>query len=88
MIYITFSEPDTVDWQDEVPFVAFNSYRGDLDTLKSTGIYTQLPGSNPLVAQQCGLTDPFVQDLCLPDPGQVAFFWTTGITATGVMRSA
>ncbi len=30
--------------------------------------------------------DPFVQDLSLPDPGQVAFFLTTGITATGVER--
>ena len=79
MIYITFSESDIVDWQQEVPFVAWNSYRGDLDTLKSTGIYTQLPGSNPLAAQQCGLTDPFAQDLSILESGQVAFFLTTGV---------
>jgi len=86
VIYITFSNPDTVDWQEEVPFVLWNSYRGDLAVLKSTGVYTQFPGSNPLVAQQCRLIDPFVQDLSVPNPGQVAFFLTTGITATGSER--
>jgi len=86
LIYITFSNPDFVDWQEEVPFTAWNSYRGDLDTLKSTGVYTQLPGSNPLAGQQCGLTVPFVQDLDVPDPGQVAFFLTTGIAVNGSER--
>jgi len=86
LIYITFSNADTVDWQEELPFVLWNSYRGDLAVLKSTGVYTQAVGSNPLAAQVCGLIDPFVQDLLIPAPGSTAFYLTTGVTSTGSER--
>jgi len=90
LIYITFSGPDVVDWQEEMPpafqFVLWNSYRGDLAVLKSTGVYTQAVGSNVLAAQVCGLTNPFVQDLLIPAPGATAFYLTTGVTSTGSER--
>jgi len=90
LIYLTFSGPDVVDWQEEVPpafqFVLWNSYRGDLAVLKSTGVYTQAVGSNVLAAQVCGLTNPFVQDLLIPAPGSTAFYLTTGVTSTGSER--
>jgi len=86
LIYITFSNADTVDWQQEVPFVLWNSYRGDLAVLKTTGVYTQAVGSNVLAAQVCGLIDPFVQDLLIPAPGSTAFYLTTGVTSAGSER--
>jgi len=86
LIYITFSATDTVDWQEDVPFVLWNSYRGDLAVLKSTGVYTQAVGSNALAAQVCGLIDPFVQDLLIPAPGATALYLTTGVTSTGSER--
>jgi len=86
VIYITFSNADTVNWQEELPFVLWNSYRGDLDVLKSTGVYTQAVSSNVLAAQVCGLIDPFVQDLLIPAPGSTAFYLTTGVTSAGSER--
>ena len=47
--------------------------------LRATGVYTQLPGSNPLADQHCGLSQPFVQDVDEPEVGQVAFYLVTGI---------
>ncbi len=95
IIYIRFFQSDYVNWQDEDGYAIWNSYRGDLDTLIAAGVYTQLPGSNPLAAQQCGLNDPFVQDVAIPDPWKVAFYLTTGanesesglgLTGSGIER--
>jgi len=80
LIYITFQEKDTVRWQDEAGFDTWNAYQSDLDVLRSSGIYTQAPGSNDLAAQNCDLVDTFWQGIGLPDPGKVAFFLTTGLT--------
>ncbi len=46
------------------------------------GLYTQVPGSNPLAGRQCGLVLPFTaDDLTLTVPGQAAFYLTTGVAA-------
>ena len=87
LIYILFDDPDTVSWQDEVGFDTWNSYRGDLDVLIETGVYTQPPGSNALAARTCGLGMPFVQDnINLTVPGEVAFYLVTGV-ASGIEGS-
>ena len=70
LIYITFQQPDIVEWQEE-GFSTWNSYKGDLEVLKTTGIYTQ--------DRTCGLNVPFVADTDPLLPGQVAFFLTTGV---------
>ena len=58
----------------------WNSYKGDLDVLKATGVYTQVPLSNPLARQDCRLRDPEVEDVIPPAVGKVAFFLTTGVS--------
>jgi hypothetical protein len=78
-IYIRFDEPTYVEWQPEIGYTSWNSYRGDLDVLRAGGPYTQLPGSNPLAARQCGLTETRALDGTTPTAGQVAFFLTTGV---------
>ena len=79
VIYIKVRK-NKVSWQDEIGFDAWNAYRGDLDELESSGLYTQVPGSNDLAAQNCGLVDTFWQGIGLPDLGKVAFFLTTGMS--------
>jgi N-acetylneuraminic acid mutarotase len=80
LIYVYASEKDYREWQFEAGFTAFNNYRGSLSVLRSTGVYTQAPGSNPLAGRDCGLTDPFVLDTLVPAPGEVAYNLVTGIT--------
>ena len=46
------------EWQPESGYDTWNSYRGSLAFLQSTGEYTQAPGANALAARDCGLTDP------------------------------
>jgi hypothetical protein len=90
LIYLTFSAPDVADWQDEesvFPFVEWNFYRGDLAVLRSTGVYTQEVGSNPLAAQSCRRPDSFAQDAVIPAPGSTAFYLVTGVTSAGAERS-
>ena len=78
VIYTYFDSRDIVSWQNESGFDLWNSYRGDLAVLKDEGTYTQLPGSNDLASRMCGVAPSFVRDIGDPDPGETAFFLTTG----------
>jgi hypothetical protein len=77
VIYIQFHQPENAQWQDEAGFSLWNCYRGDLALLRSSGIYTQDPGTVSLAAKYCGEDVPWVFD---PDPvpGGAVFFLTTG----------
>jgi hypothetical protein len=55
-------------------------YEGSLAVLRSSGVYTQAPGSNPLAQKSCGATDPFVSDLEAVPAGAVKFALVTGVT--------
>lgn len=70
-----------IEWQQESGPTSWNVYEGDLSVLRSGGVYTQAPGSNPLADRQCGVTDVFAQDLVIPDPGKVRFSLVTGVTS-------
>ncbi len=82
LIFISFQSRDLVEWHEETGYLTWNCYKGDLDVLSRTGVYTQLPGSNPLARQDCGLTDTSIEDGSPPDPGQCAFFLTTGVAGS------
>jgi len=69
-IYILFQQPDVVGWQQEAGFESWNLYRGDLEILRATGIYTQ--------DKVCGLGVPQA-DAGAPAAEHVAFFLATGI---------
>jgi hypothetical protein len=86
-IYLLFHEPGYVEWQDEAGFSAWNSYRGDLEVLRSTGIYTQDPALVPLAERSCGLRVAWVAD-GTPPAGSVAFFLTTGIAIGSGIESS
>lgn len=80
LIYIVFGSPGFVEWQEELGFDSWNSYRGDLAVLKTTGVYTQASGSNPLVQRDCGLGSAIDTESGAPPTGQAAFWLVTGVS--------
>jgi hypothetical protein len=84
LIYVRFHQSEYVEWQEELGFASWNSYRGDLAVLRGTGLYTQDPSLVPLASRDCDLTVPWKEDLD-PPAGAALFFLTTGNYAgTGV----
>ena len=80
LIYVMGTDDkNLVRWQQESGYTSWNCYRGSLAILRSSGQYTQAPGSNPLAARDCGLVDPYAFDPALPDPDEVAFSLVTGM---------
>ena len=79
MIRSFFDDTDVVAWEEELVYQGWNLYRGDLDTLRSTGVYSQLPGANALAAQYCDLTDTFLIDTDPIPADGVAFYLVTGL---------
>ncbi len=79
LIFLQLPDSETVEWQEEQGFDAWNCYSGDLDVLRQAGVYTQLPGSNPLASRHCGLTDPTLTTVVDPAVGKTAFILSTGL---------
>jgi hypothetical protein len=84
LIHIFFEAATEVGWGQETGFDGWNCYRGDLAVIRATGVYTQLPGSNPLAQMDCGIPmlSPFMQDLVVPAVSEVAFYLTTGMAGS------
>lgn len=83
LILLFTTDPDYQEWQSEEGYSSWNAYKGDLEVLKATGVYTQAPGSNDLARKQCGLGVPWLEDFTPPGEGRAAFFLTTGVNAGG-----
>ena len=83
LIYLLAPDRDHLGWQQEAGPTAWNVYEGDLNVLRSTGVYTQAAGSNPLADRHCGLTNRTVDDFELPLPGGVKFALVTGMQNGG-----
>ncbi len=70
-------------WSPEGGFTSWNVYRGDLDTLRTTGSYTQPPGSNALAERRCDVSTNWIDDLSDPPANATQFSLITGV-ANGV----
>jgi N-acetylneuraminic acid mutarotase len=81
LIYVYSTNKDTREWQAESGYTTWNSYRGSLAVLRMTGQYTQVPGSNPLAARDCGVSASSVPDMKVPALGDVAFGLVSGVSA-------
>ena len=55
-----------------------------LEVLRTSGEYTQSPGSNPLALRRCGLEVTWTDDFDMPVLGEVAHFLVSGADAVGV----
>jgi hypothetical protein len=69
---------DYLEWQQEFGFATYSVYKGSLAVLKSTGAYTQVPGSNPLAAKVCGTPSNSYPDAAIQPLGSTAFYLVTG----------
>lgn len=83
IVYIRLPRNDRVEWQVEIGYDAWNAYRGDLAILRTSGLYTQEPGTNPLAERWCDLASAGIDDPLPPQASSCAFFLVTGI-ASGV----
>jgi hypothetical protein len=80
LIYIYSTDSNYIEWQQEAGPTNWNVYEGDLSLLRSTGVYTQSTGSNPLADRHCGAADPYVEDFESVAAGSVKFALVTGVT--------
>ena len=87
LIYILgTTNPNRIGWQAESGFTTWNVYEGDLNVLRATGTYTQVPGSNAVANRSCGVVDLFVDDANPVPAGTVRFSLVTGV-AGGIESS-
>jgi len=80
-LYADYEGKTYVEWQQESGPTSFNVYEGDLATLKATGVYTQVPGSNANAQKSCGVLDPWVADSEPVPIGTAKFALVTGANA-------
>jgi len=78
VIHLLWVGPENVEWQEESGYDTWNSYRGDLDVLRNTTLYTQSPGSNPAAERTCALVQSSLVDPDTPGSGTVFIYLTTG----------
>jgi uncharacterized repeat protein (TIGR01451 family) len=67
-------EPDAVGWTVAPEAGLYNLYRGNLEALKSAGLYTQDPGSEPTAERMCNLAANSESDIYTPPLGEVVFY--------------
>jgi hypothetical protein len=94
---IELPEQDRVSWFPERGFNTFNVYRGDLELLKQTGLYTQDPATVFLAARSCHLPAVSLADGFVPGIGQAVYYiltgndgpleWSLGADGDGAVRS-
>jgi len=82
-IELTLAGANMVAWQAEPGYQGWNLYRGSLALLRGSGLYTQIPGFDPLAGRQCGLSSNMATDPVLPGSGEVAFLLVSGVSASG-----
>ncbi|MCP3979453.1 MAG: hypothetical protein GY716_09000 [bacterium] len=81
LIWVAFFSADTVVWQKETGYDAWNVYRGDLKVLLLAGIYTQTPQPGGPASAQCDLLDQLLVDVAPTTPGLQMFYLVTGVSA-------
>ena len=78
---LRFASSFRLAWDTLVLQETYNLYRGSLDRLRLTGVYTQDPSLEPLAARFCGVLPaeiPF-EDLLVPPAGKAAFYLATRV---------
>ena len=67
-----------VSYQLEAGFSTFNIYRGEMEFLRATNVYTQNLAQAPDSAQFCGEVSGLLADGFVPGLGQVVFYLAEG----------
>ena len=76
---VSMSNAATVTWTPADPALTgpVNVYRGDIQSLRSSGVYTQDPALVPAAGRFCRIDQSHLDDPLVPGPGQVVFYLTT-----------
>ncbi len=61
-------------WDSMAGATGYHIYRGDLAVLRSTGVYTQVPGSTPLAQRFCWMSGTDYDDGFAPAPSEIVFY--------------
>jgi len=80
LIYEWRDDKTSVSWQAEQGATSWNVYVGDLDVLKTMGVYTQVSGSNALAARQCDVSAAVASETGVPAPGKGSFSLVTSVS--------
>jgi hypothetical protein len=83
LILIDLLPGTVVVYQQESAFTGFNIYRGSLDVLRSSGLYTQDPSGVPGAARFCSHFGGTLLDPAVPPPGAAEFYLVTGVDMFG-----
>lgn len=78
-IFLALDGSATLGWERESAYDAWHVYRGDLQVLRATGIYTPLPGSDPVAQRFCGLGPAELDDPFAPGAGVAAYYLVSGV---------
>ncbi len=81
-ISLFFESSESIRWNPEWFHQFWRLYRGDLDWLRTTGEYTQAPGSNALAQHVCGRNVAWYDETDVPPPGEVAFYLASAIVGS------
>ena len=86
-ILMTFPDKDHVSWEDFTATCAgahqsYNIYRSDWDHFRTTGEYTQDPGSVPNTARFCDVSASPLADPFIPPTGKLVFYLVSGNKGT------
>jgi hypothetical protein len=84
IVYVILPEADQVEWQAETGYYSWNVYRGDLDVLRDSSLYTQEPQSNDLARHWCDLSSDWIVDQDDLPGGKIAFYLVTGVDGGAV----
>jgi hypothetical protein len=73
---LRFTAKNDLSWDPSIDsFAEFNLYRGELQVLRSTGVYTQDISTVPGAFQWCGLTNPSESDSDSPSSAWEVWFY-------------
>jgi len=78
-------DKDEIGWTSVPTATSYHLYRGDLEMLKSTGVYTQTSGTVIDAKQFCWVAGMTQTDTYEPAPGRVLFYLVT--TDDGMLES-
>ena len=82
-VNVSFVDATLLRWTAAGGAVDYCVYRGDAQTLRSTHVYTQAPGTAPGAAMFCGLATTELRDSFVPALGRAVFYLATGRNAAG-----
>lgn len=78
-ILLRWTDPTHLGWPFESNYSTHHIYRGDLDVLRSTGVYVTDPQSpGPLDLRSCSRSSPLWLETGMPPPGKGMFFHVSG----------